>query len=99
MPDYPKCATALVTQSVIFPRNYGAVPAKQWLRKHKLKAPNVERTKKTLRFRQRDPSTCVRNQYATIPMGETGIKKVLCCPAGNMPVVEGLGRLFGKSRR
>lgn len=82
MPAYPKCPTGTVTQSVIFPKSYGAVPAKRWLRKHKLKAPNVQRTKKTLRFRQRDPSTCVKGQYATIPMGDTPIKMVICCPVG-----------------
>lgn len=84
-----RCSLGLVTQSVVFPSCpmygerkpcYGLKAAQQWLRKHKLKADKVDRQANTLRFRQVSPRVCRRGQFATISMGRTGIKKVLCCP-------------------
>ena len=70
----------MVTQTVIFPKAYGARKARNWLRNHRLKFGKVDRKPKTIRFRQVDPSSCQRGSYATIDMGSTGIKKVICCP-------------------
>jgi hypothetical protein len=65
---------------VTFPARYGVARARAWLRKHGLHAGKVDRTATRLRFRQRDPATCQRGNFATIPMGATGIQQVLCCP-------------------
>lgn len=70
----------MVTQSVVFPKAYGVARAKRWLRDHGLKAGKVDRTASTLRFRQRSPSSCKRDDFAMISMGSTGIRKVICCP-------------------
>lgn len=75
-----RCSLSLVTQSVVFPKSFGVKAAKRWLREHKLKAGKVDRQANTLRFRQVGPSVCRRGEFATIPMGNTGIQKVLCCP-------------------
>jgi hypothetical protein len=75
-----RCPRALVAQSFAFPASYGVAQAQAWLRRHKLAVPPVARTATQLRFRQRDPATCQRGNFATIPMGATGIQQVLCCP-------------------
>jgi hypothetical protein len=75
-----RCARGLVAQSVTFPASYGVGPARTWLRRHGLVAAKVDRTANRLRFRQRDPATCQRGNFATIAMGATGIQQVLCCP-------------------
>lgn len=81
MPAASRCGVALVTQSVVFPRRYGAARARRWLRKHKLKARKLDRTATQLRFRQLDPRRmCAAGNFATISMGQTGIRKILCCP-------------------
>jgi len=77
-----RCRTSTVTQSVVFPKAWGLARARAWLRAHGLKADKVDRTAHTLRFRQRAPKACQRGNYATISMGSTGIRKVICCPAG-----------------
>jgi hypothetical protein len=76
-----RCPVSLVTQSVVFPRRYSVARARRWLRKHKLSARKLDRTAHKLRFRQLDPrQTCAAGNFATIPMGQTGIQKILCCP-------------------
>jgi len=76
-----RCGVALVTQSVVFPRRYGVARARRWLRTHKLKARKLDRTATQLRFRQLDPRrACAAGNFATISMGATGIRKILCCP-------------------
>jgi hypothetical protein len=75
-----RCAAGLVTQSVIFPADYGLVAAKRWLKKNRLKAVKVDRTKNTMRFRQRPVSACKPGNFATIAAGQSLVKLVLCCP-------------------
>lgn len=75
-----RCARSMVTQSVVFPKAYGVGPARRWLKEHGLTSRKVHATKGTLRFRQLPPTACKRGNYATIKMGATGIRKIICCP-------------------
>lgn len=75
-----RCPISTKPQTVIFPKRYGVKRAKAWLRTHGLKANKVDRTGNKLRFRQMPPSKCRKGNFATIPMGKTGITKVICCP-------------------
>lgn len=75
-----RCPISTVTQTVIFPRSYGMGRARKWLSAHGSRSTKVDRTKNSLRFRQISPSKCRPGNFATIPMGKTGIRKVICCP-------------------
>jgi hypothetical protein len=75
-----RCPISTVTQTVIFPRAYGVPRAKKWLRKHKLKAGKVDYEANTIRFRQISPKSCRGGEFASIPMGKTSIRKIICCP-------------------
>jgi hypothetical protein len=75
-----RCPISTVTQTVIFPRAYGVPRAKKWLRKHKLKASKVDYEANTIRFRQISPKSCRGGEFASIPMGKTSIRKIICCP-------------------
>ena len=76
-----RCPISTKVQTVIFPKRYGVTHARKWLREHGLKAGKVDRSyRNQIRFRQMAPSRCRAGNFATIPMGETGIRKVICCP-------------------
>jgi len=77
-----RCPISTVTQSVVFPRSYGVAKARRWLRTYGAKAGKVDRTASELRFRQMPPTKCRRGNFASIPMGATGIRKIICCPKG-----------------
>ena len=77
-----RCPISTVTQTVIFPKSFGVAKARAWLRAHGEKAGKVDRKTGSLRFRQMPPSKCRKGNYATLPMGSSGIRKVICCPKG-----------------
>jgi len=75
-----RCSTSTVTQSVVFPKRWGVARARRWLKSHGLRSPKVDRTATELRFRQMPPGKCRRGNFASIPMGKTGVRKIICCP-------------------
>jgi hypothetical protein len=77
-----RCSVGTATQSVVFPERWGVTQARRWLATHGLRSPKVDRTATELRFRQRPPGGCRRGTFASIPMGRTGVRKIICCPKG-----------------
>jgi len=78
---FKKCKVGMQAQSVVFSTaRYSEKRAKQWLRDHRLTIKKIDRNATQLRFRQFSPSRCKAGQYASIPMGKTGIRKIICCP-------------------
>jgi hypothetical protein len=75
-----RCKTGTQTQTVLFPKSWTTARARAWLRRHGKKAGKVDITGNRLRFRQMDPSSCQKGNYATIPLGRAGIQAVICCP-------------------
>jgi hypothetical protein len=75
-----RCPVSTRTQTVIFPKSFGVAKARRWLKRHGLKSPKVDRTATELRFRQAPPGKCRRDSFASIPMGSTGVRKIICCP-------------------
>jgi len=75
-----RCSTSTKTQSVLFPKSWGVVKARKWLRAHGKKAGKVDHKPNHLRFRQFSPTKCKRGNFATIPLGSEGVKAVICCP-------------------
>lgn len=69
---------ALKIQSIIFDRElWDYLEAKAWLKKHKYKFSDVDRTRYHYRFRQIDPKKIVKSSWATLKFGkDLGIKAV-----------------------
>jgi HK97 family phage major capsid protein len=66
-------------QTVIFDQDkFTATEAKKWLKEHDMKAPEVDETENTYRFRQFDPGEC-SGGYATLTENmPDGVRMVVC---------------------
>lgn len=68
-------------QSIIFDRQTWTVSsAKEWLRRHDRKIPEVDTTRDYFRFRQAPPSQFESGTFRTIPFGRQGIKAIIGVP-------------------
>lgn len=50
---------------IFYKGEWTVLEAKSWLRRHGFKHADVDRKKNTYRFRQFDPSMCLRSTYGT----------------------------------
>lgn len=77
---YGSCSRSLVLQSIRFDRKkWTARRARAWLKRKKKRAGKLDATANQLRFRQKQPSSCVRGSFRSITLGK-GISAISCCP-------------------
>ena len=84
MKQFKKCPRPMKVQSVMLAKSAWNTPdARNWLKDHDFKHPRADVGGNYLRYRQLEPTRCVRGSLRTVTLSiAKHIKAVVCCPKG-----------------
>ncbi len=84
MKRFKKCPRPMKVQTVMLAKSVWYTPAaREWLKEHGFSHPRAAVGGNYLRYRQLEPTRCVRGSLRTVTLSiAKHIKAVVCCPKG-----------------